>query len=309
MTTDKLAELLGPKRAVYTWHTPQTLFWQGTEATLGAILDAHADRVVEIAFDKPENTDDAFTWCDPNIHMVRLSLFAGEVPDFPPGVDRAEYDTVVVLIQDAHQVLAGRIRTLTESGVLDSTPRLADLAHQVEHGPGVFYTADGTRSYAAKAPGMLVAPPQLPGLYPWKVTARYAGQATDESDFYRTQEDVEVGVAELHDTGWHHVTVYEWVGEQFAGTWEVVRFSTRAPRVGDRIVGFTDGRQYAGLVTIVTTDGYGKTVYRIITGDPDQHTDSLVTFVEFDATAVPGRDYDPAALDLREPAATAQEQM
>lgn len=134
-------------------------------------------------------------------------------------------------------------------------------------------------------------------------TAAYAGQLSNEQTGHDDQAAALAAVEAFHRAGFHHASVMAYDGRgKYTRQGDV---HTRAPRKGDRIVGvdvstaerFTGtvfgnysagGRERYQINEVRRGDGYG----------PSVAGERVVTFEQYDATAVPGIHYDPAALNL-----------
>lgn len=144
---------------------------------------------------------------------------------------------------------------------------------------------------------------------PFRVGGRYAGATTHDCSGWRdcsTRTGADAVALELLNSGFHLVTIVEYD----AGLYTPVSEWARRPRVGDRITGFdsVSGQRCTGrVVELVDLDPAAdvETHYRLDDvrdgyGDGRRvDGDRVVRFEQFDATAVAGVDFDPAAVAAR----------
>lgn len=139
-------------------------------------------------------------------------------------------------------------------------------------------------------------------------TAAYAGQLSSERTEHADRAAAFAAVLAFHRAGFHYASIMGYDGRgKYTRQGDV---HTRAPRVDDRIVGedTTNGERVTGTVTgQLSADNprFGFRAEYVITdvhsgyGDgPSVEGDRIVHFEQYDAAAVPGIHYDPAALNL-----------
>lgn len=131
-------------------------------------------------------------------------------------------------------------------------------------------------------------PPDAPATMklPYIVTARYAGTVVNYIADADDRADADRVAAAALAAGYHHASVQK--AGPLAGDYSEVEHLTREPRTGDHVVGRVVDldEETTGVVDHFLDDG------ALISLTGGVH----VTFIRFDAEAVPGIHYDPADL-------------